>query len=94
MINFSFLDPTENVGLPQPMENAGLYANDLTKTKKNFSYDYDVKRIEPDAIKYSSTYFELAKSHIPTGVRPGNNSIIDNKFVINDTKYNSLCYCD
>ena len=92
-MNFSYLDQEDNVSIPPPMNNAGLYSG-LPSTQTQWAKNYNVKRIEPDAVKYSSTYFELAKSHIPTNVRPGNNSIIDNKFVINYLKYNTLCYRD
>lgn len=91
-MNYSFLVPEENVSLPQPMVNNGLYGGSSANSSE-WKKEYKVpERIAPDAIAYSSQFFELAKSHIPTGVRPGNNTIIDNKFVITDLKYNTLCF--
>lgn len=90
-MNFSYLDPKENVSIPPPMDNHGIYA-EKPKSKSEWAKNYDTKRIEPDAVKYSSTFFELAQGHIPTGNRPGNNTIMDDKFTITSLKYNTLCY--
>ena len=90
-MNFSFLDSTENVSVPPPMQNAGLYSG-IPYKKNKWAKDYSTPRLAPDAVEYSSQYFELAKGHIPTSSRPGNNSIPSNKFLITDTNYNTLCY--
>jgi hypothetical protein len=87
---FSYLDPSENVGIPPPMPHAGLYAPDAAYTQTQWSKDYRGPRIEPDAVAYASHFY--APNHIPTYTRPGNNSILNNPFKFSDTKYNSMCY--
>lgn len=89
---YSFLDPSENVGIPPPMKNAGLYAEDVKHTKTKWSKDYRGPRTEPDAVAFSQHFYEGAKNHIPTAVRPGNNTILNNPYTYVSTKYNAMCY--
>ena len=90
-MNFSFLDPLENVSNPPHVENAGLYSG-IPFKKTNWAKDYSKPKLTPDAVVYSSQFFELAKGHIPTSSRPGNNSIPHNKFLMTDLNFNTLCY--
>jgi hypothetical protein len=90
--SYSFLDPNENVGVPPPMRHAGLYTSDESYHETVWSKDYRGPRIDPDAISYSQHYNELARGHIPTNVRPGNNSIEKNNYSFNDDKYNKICF--
>lgn len=85
---YSYLDPLENVGIPPPAPNAGLYG---------ISQDYkqnmlNNNRIEPDAVSFVSQSDFFAKNHIPTNIRPGNNTIKNNPYKFMDVKYNSMCY--
>lgn len=89
---YSFLDPSENVGLPKPMINNGIYASDIPYIKKIWSKDYRGPKIEPDAVAFSHHFYEGAKNHIPTGIRPGNNTIINNPYQFISNKYNYMCY--
>jgi len=89
---FSYLDPSENIGIPPPMKNAGLYAGDVQYTKTKWSKDYRGPRVEPDAVAFSSQFYDGAKNHVPTGIRPGNNTIINNPYTFVNTKYNAMCY--
>lgn len=91
-MTFSYIDARDNVSLPEPMKNAGLYSGDIPSKKTRWAKDYTQEHAPPDAVKYSAHFFELARSHIPTNVRPGNNAIIDDAFVVNDDKYNTLCF--
>lgn len=90
--SYSFLDPSENVGIPHPMNHAGLYTSTQPYENTLWSKDYRGPRIEPDAIAYSSQYNDLAKTHIPTNVRPGNNSIDKNKYFFKNQQYNEICF--
>lgn len=90
-MDFSYLDPSENVGIPQPMKNAGLYAGDIPFKKTKYSRDYSTGRIEPDAVAFASQFDPLARSHIPTSIRPGNNSILNNPFTFMPNM-NTMCY--
>ena len=92
-MNYSFLDPTENVSIPPPMINAGLYAPDIPYKPTKWSKDYRViQHLEPDAVSYASQFNPIAKNHIPTGVRPGNNTILNNPYNFFDKKFNTMCY--
>jgi hypothetical protein len=91
MSTYKLLDPAENVGIPQPQPYAGLYAPNVPHIKTTWSKDYR-KYVPPDAVAYSSQYFELAKGHIPTSVRVGNNTIVNSPFKFKSDTYNSLCY--
>lgn len=91
-MNYSYLNPKDNVSIPPPMKNAGLYSGDVPFTQKQWSKDYSEKRIEPDAVAYSSKFFPLAQGHIPTSIRLGNNSIKNGTFTIKDYSYNTMCY--
>ena len=94
IMNFTFLDPKDNVGIPPPMKYAGLYASDEPYTQTQWSKDYRGDRVDPDAVAYSKHYNPLAKSHIPTTVRPGNNTIQKNPFMFSSKTYNSMCFVD
>ncbi len=94
MISYSYLDPKQNVGIPMPQKNAGLYGGEQTlhRHSKWGAADYSEERVEPDAVAYSAHFYEGAQNHIPTANRPGNNTILKNPFTIHDEKFNSLCY--
>lgn len=92
MISFSFIDPSENFGIPPPQKYAGLYSSDEPYTKTNWSKDYRGPHVEPDAVAYANKFAIGAKSHIPTSVRPGNNTIKNNPYSFTSTEYNSMCY--
>ena len=94
MITYSFLDPKENVGIPTPQKNAGLYGGEDTphKHSKWGAADYSEPHLQPDAVAYSERFYEGAKHHIPTSIRPGNNSMTTNPYSIYSDKYNSMCY--
>ena len=89
---YSFLEPSENVGIPEPQKNAGLYAGDTPYKKTQWSKDYRGPRIEPDAVAFSTQFYEGARNHIPTGIRPGNNTILKNPYNYVSTTYNTMCY--
>ena len=91
-MNYSFVDPNENVGLPKPMSYAGLYSSDVPYTNTLWAKEYRGAHIPPDAVAYASQYNELAKSHIVSSIRPGNNEIINNPYRFNNDKLNSMCY--
>lgn len=91
-ISYSFLNPMDNVGVPEPMKHAGLYTSDQPYENTLWGKDYRGDVIIPDAIEYSKHYNELAKTHIPTNIRPGNNTIDKNKYVFKDEKINSICF--
>ncbi len=88
---YKYLDSSQNVGMPLPQANAGLYA-DLPYTQGERSKTYTRKHIQPDAVTYSQHYFELARHHIPTGIRPGNNTLTVNPYSFSQKDYNRLCY--
>jgi len=90
--SYSFLDPKQNVGVPEPMRHAGLYTSSEPYENTLWGKDYRRPRIEPDAISYSTTYNELAKTHIPTSVRPGNNTIDQFKYSFESRNSNSICF--
>ncbi len=87
---YSYLDPSENVTIPEPQPHAGLYAPNAPHKKTKWSKDYSKERIEPDSTAYAKHFY--MQSHIPTNIRPGNNTIKDNPFKFNDLKYNTMCY--
>lgn len=87
-MEYKFLDPSENAGLPRPLRYAGIYSE-----KAHGANDYRGQYIPPDAVAYSSQYFELARIHIPTGIRPGNNTLLFNPYRFNKNEnFNDLCY--
>jgi hypothetical protein len=90
-VTYKYLNPSENVGMPPPQKNAGLYA-DLPYTQTERSKTYAREHIQPDAVSYSKHYFELARHHIPTGIRPGNNTLQINPYTFSQKHYNRLCY--
>jgi len=92
MISYSFLDPSENVGIPVPAKHAGLYTSDQPYENTLWAKDYRGERVNPEATDYSKHYNELARTHIPTSVRPGNNLIDKNTYNFTDLKYNSICF--
>lgn len=92
MSSYSFLDPSENVGIPFPAKHAGLYTSDQPYENTLWAKDYRGERVDPEATEYAKHYNELAKSHIPTSIRPGNNSISTDIFSFVDQKYNSICF--
>jgi hypothetical protein len=91
-MEYKFLDPAENVGLPKPLKYAGLYSEDTPYYKTKWSKDYRGAYVPPDAVSYSSRYFELARNHIPTGIRPGNNTILNSPYKFYDDKLNGMCF--
>jgi hypothetical protein len=92
MISYSFIDPSENIGIPPPQRYAGLYSSDQPYTNTKWSKDYRGPRIEPDAVEYAKKFSDGAKGHIPTSIRPGNNTIKNNPYSFSSTSYNSMCY--
>lgn len=94
MISYSFLNPSENVGIPTPQKNAGLYSGENTphRHSKWGAADYSEPHLTPDAVEYSSRFYEGAKNHIPTTIRPGNNTMLKNPYSVYNEQYNSLCY--
>lgn len=91
-MEYKVLDPNENVGLPKPLQYAGIYAENTPYKKTNWSKDYRGMYIPPDAVAYATQYFELARHHVPTGIRPGNNTLIFNPYRYRDENFNDLCY--
>jgi hypothetical protein len=92
-MEYKYLDPAENVGLPRPLQYAGIYTEPPYKTNNRGTRDYRGEYLPPDAVAYASQYFELARLHIPTGIRPGNNTLIFNPYRFNnDPAFNDLCY--
>ena len=91
-LDFSYVKPEENVGIPPPMKYAGLYSSDLPYTNTTWSKEYRGERVAPDAVAFSTQYDKLAQKHIPTSVRPGNNYIIDNPYEFTDDKSNTMCF--
>ena len=93
-MEYKYLDPGENAGLPRPLQYAGIYAETPHKTSTGWSSrDYRGQYVPPDAVAYASQYFELARHHIPTSIRPGNNTLIFNPFRFNkNDAFNDLCY--
>lgn len=91
-MEYKYLDPSENVGLPKPLKNAGLYSENVPHTQRQWGKDYRGQYIPPDAVAYATQFFELAKNHIPTGIRPGNNTMIYNPYKFYDDKFNGMCY--
>ena len=91
-LSYKFLDPAENVGIPQPVPYAGLYS-DAPYAQNKWGKDYRGERIPPDAVAYSQHFFELAKHHIPSVPRPGNNTLLNNPYrFTNNNNLNTLCY--
>ena len=91
-LDYSFVIPEENVGIPPPMRYAGLYSSDVPYTNTLWAKEYRGERVEPDAVAYSKQYNELAKKHIPTSIRPGNNSIVNNPYGFDNDKSNIMCF--
>ena len=93
-MEYKFLDPSENAALPRPLKYAGIYSETAPKAISEWgARDYRGQYIPPDAVAYSSQYFELARLHIPTSIRPGNNTLIFNPFRFNkDERFNDVCY--
>jgi hypothetical protein len=92
MISFSFIDNSENYGIPPPQKYAGLYSSDEPYKNTNWSKDYRGPRIEPDSVAYSQTFGQGSNGHIPITIRPGNNTIKNNPYSFSSTEYNSMCY--
>lgn len=92
MSSYSFLDPVENVGIPEPMKYAGLYTSDQPYVNTLWAKDYRGEHVKPDAMSYSMHYNELARKHVPTNIRPGNNTIDKNLYTFTDRKSNSICF--
>jgi hypothetical protein len=86
-MTYSYLDPLDNVGIPERVPYAGLYA--VFDPKKHV-FSQEPKRIEPDAVAYSAEFY--AKNHIPTSIRQGNNTIKNNPYKFVNTQYNMMCY--
>lgn len=84
-MEYKYLDPTENVNLPKHLRNAGIYA-------EHSHAKHDRQYIPPDAVAYSTQYFELARHHVPTGIRPGNNTLAFNPYKFTKDESNALCY--
>jgi len=91
-LDYSYVLPGENVGIPPPMRYAGLYSSDLPYTNTQWAKEYRGERVDPDAVAYSKYYNELAQTHIPTSIRPGNNFIQNNPYGFEDEKYNTMCF--
>lgn len=91
-ISYSFLDPSENVGIPQPMRHAGLYTSEQPYENTLWGKDYRGERVQPDAVEYAKHYNELARKHIPTSIRPGNNAVQPNAYSFIDSQHNTVCF--
>lgn len=93
-MEYKYLDPAENVSLPKPQMYAGLYSPyaSLPHHQSRWSKNYRGEHIPPDAVAYASQYFELARSHIPTSIRPGNNTMVFNPYKHYKDDLNMLCY--
>lgn len=91
-LDYSYILPEENVGIPPPMRYAGLYSSDLPYTNTQWAKEYRGERVDPDAVAYSEHYNELAKKHIPTSIRPGNNSILNNPYSFESDVSNIMCF--
>lgn len=81
---------------PSNQKNAGLYTGNVLFDKKPWGNSFKKPPIEPDAVAYASQFY--ASHHIPSGNRPGNNTLISNKYKIykenNSARdnYNFSCY--
>ena len=71
MLGFSYIDPTDPVGVPPMLPNGGLY----TGQEPPKGAGWGAVPITPDAIPYSEHVYEAARHHIPGYTRPGNNTI-------------------
>jgi len=91
-MHFSYIDPKEYIGLPEPMINWGIYSKNIPYKKTKWSNDYATEPIKPDASEYAKHYFELARYQINSATRPGNNSILNNPYNFISNKYNFMCY--
>jgi hypothetical protein len=85
-MEYKYLDPAENVNLPKHLINAGIYSENSTPKNKR------PEHIPPDAVAYATQYFELARHHVPTSIRPGNNTLVFDPYKFTNDEYNSLCY--
>lgn len=92
MISYSYIDTSLNVSVPQPMRHAGLYSSDQPYEKTLWGKDYRGDPIPPDAVEYAKKYDKVAQNHIPTSIRPGNNTIDNNPYSFSSTKYNGMCF--
>lgn len=92
MISYSYIDTSLDTGMPAPMKHAGLYSSDEPYENTLWSKDYRGDPTPPDAVEYAKKYDMISQNHIPTSVRPGNNTILNNPFTFSNTQYNSLCF--
>lgn len=92
MISYSYIDTTLDVAMPTPMKHAGLYSSDEPYENTLWGKDYRGDPIPPDAVEYAKKYDKVAQNHIPTSVRPGNNTVLNNPFTFSSKNFNSLCF--
>jgi hypothetical protein len=94
-LEYAVLDNDEVYAPPQ-QKNAGLYTGDVLFDKKPWGNSYKMPPVEPDAVAYASQFY--ASHHIPSGNRPGNNSVNSSKYkkyTVNngiENNYNFSCY--
>jgi len=79
---------------PPQQKNAGLYTGDVLFDKKPWGNSYKMTPVEPDAVAYASQFY--ASHHIPSGNRPGNNTVNSSKYKKytenTENNYNFSCY--
>jgi hypothetical protein len=82
------------VYIPQRYKNAGLYTGDVLFDKKPWGNSYKMAPVEPDAVAYASQFY--ASHHIPSGNRPGNNTVNSSKYKKytenTENNYNFSCF--
>jgi hypothetical protein len=79
---------------PPQQKNAGLYTGDVLFDKKPWGNSYKMAPVEPDAVAYASQFY--ASHHIPSGNRPGNNTVNSSKYKKytenTENNYNFSCF--
>jgi hypothetical protein len=69
---------TDNIFVQPVQKNAGLYTGDVLFNKKPWGNSYKTPPVEPDAVAYAAHFY--ASHHIPSGNRPGNNTLNTSKY--------------
>lgn len=89
LVNYSYIDYSQNIQFPYPSLNAGLYSDPNTFHDKPWGNNYVAKSI-PNATDFCKNFY--AKHHIPTENRPGNNSVNSEFYkYYDDNNYNFKC---
>jgi hypothetical protein len=76
-LEYAFLE-TDTIFVKLKQKNAGLYTGDVSFNKKPWGNSYKNPPAEPDAVAYAAHFY--ADHHIPSGNRPGNNTINTSKY--------------